>query len=262
MTWAHGEAPAETSLAISVRTQKDGVWSPWQTMPYEPDHAPDPNSEEGRHALPGTDAVVIGAQDAVQVKVETRGPSVDHLQLAVINPGRQTSSVRARPAIDTATLGGGDTIDLASSAPGVTPKPKIFSRAQWGADESIRDKSSLHYYEVHAGFVHHTVNANGYTRDEVPSILRGIYAYHVKSRGWSDIGYNFLIDRFGRIWEGRYGGVDRPVVGAHTLGYNDYAFAASAIGNYEKVKPSVKMIHAYGELFAWKLSLHGVDPAS
>src|SRR6185369_8578922 len=143
-----------------------------------------------------------------------------------------------------------------------TPQPVIYSRQQWGADESIREKSSLHYGDVHAGFVHHTVNANGYTRAEVPGILRSIYAYHVKSRGWSDIGYNFLIDRFGRIWEGRYGGVDRPVVGAHTLGYNDDAFAMSAIGNYETAQPSAAMIDAYGRLFAWKLSLHGVRAGS
>ena len=95
-----------------------------------------------------------------------------------------------------------------------------------------------------------------------PALLRSIYAYHVKSRGWSDIGYNYLIDRFGRIWEGRYGGVDRPVVGAHTLGYNDDSFAASAIGNYQIAKPSKAMIQAYAALFAWKLSLHGVDAAS
>ena len=69
--------------------------------------------------------------------------------------------------------------------------------------------------------MHHTVNANDYTADEVPGIMRSIYAYHVKSRGWRDIGYNFLVDRFGRIWEGRYGGIDKPVVGAHTCGYND-----------------------------------------
>ena len=143
-----------------------------------------------------------------------------------------------------------------------TPQPVIYSRAQWGADERIRDKSSLHYGDVHAGFVHHTVNANDYTRAEVPGLLRSIYAYHVKSRGWSDIGYNYLVDRFGRIWEGRYGGVDRAVVGAHTLGYNDDSFAASAIGNYELVRPSQAMLQAYAALFAWKLSLHGVDASS
>ena len=144
----------------------------------------------------------------------------------------------------------------------VTDKPKIFSRAQWGADESIRDPGSLHYFEVHAGFVHHTVNANDYSRDDVPGILRSIYAYHVQSKGWSDIGYNFLVDRFGRIWEGRYGGVELPVVGAHTLGYNDYAFAMSAIGNFELTKPRRAMLDAYARLFAWKLSLHGVSVSS
>ncbi len=138
----------------------------------------------------------------------------------------------------------------------------IYSRAQWGADERMRDASSLHYGEVHAGFVHHTVNANDYTRAEVPGILRSIYAYHTQSRGWSDVGYNYLVDRFGRIWEGRYGGIDRPVVGAHTLNYNDYAFAMSAIGNYDIRQPSAAVLQAYGSLFAWKLSLHGVDASS
>ncbi len=122
--------------------------------------------------------------------------------------------------------------------------------------------SSLHYFEVHAGFVHHTVNTNNYTRDQVPALLRGIYAYHTQSRGWTDIGYNFVVDRFGRIWEGRYGGVDRPVVGAHTLNYNEYSFAMSALGNYDITEPSSAIVRAYGRLFAWKLSLHGVDASS
>ena len=165
----------------------------------------------------------------------------------MIDPGEAPPRSGA-PAIDTAKLAGADdaepsrrdhrggarrglALDLAPAT--YTPKPKIFSRAQWGADERMRDEGSLHYFEVHAGFVHHTVNANGYSRAQVPGIIRGIYAYHTQSRGWSDIGYNFLVDRFGRIWEGRYGGVDRPVVGAHTLGYNDYSFAMSAIGNFE-----------------------------
>ena len=97
------------------------------------------------------------------------------------------------------------------------------------------------------------MNANDYTRAEVPALLRSIYAYHTQSRGWSDIGYNYLVDRFGRIWEGRYGGIDRPVVGAHTLNYNDWSFAMSAIGSYDIKQPSRAMVEAYGALFAWKL---------
>ena len=89
-----------------------------------------------------------------------------------------------------------------------------------------------------AGFIHHTVNANTYTSAQVPALLRGIYAYHTQSRGWRDIGYNYLVDRFGRIWEGRYGGVGSPVVGAHTLGYNEVSFAMSAIGNFDIAEPA------------------------
>ena len=128
------------------------------------------------------------------------------------------------------------------------------SPAPSGAPTSrMRDKRPLRYGAISAGFVHHTVNANDYTEAQVPAILRSIYAYHTQSRGWSDIGYNFLVDRFGRIWEGRYGGVDKPVVGAHTLGYNDYSFAMSAIGNFDTVQPPERDAQAYGALFAWKL---------
>ena len=209
-----------------------------------------------------------------------RGRVPADMRLAVSDPGTVTHAAVQVPAIDTDTLpsappadrtaagttrGAGETAGgdgLALRAATYTPRPKIYSRAQWGADERMRDASSLHYFEVHAGFVHHTVNANNYTRAQVPGIIRGIYAYHTQSKGWSDIGYNFLVDRFGRIWEGRYGGVDRPVVGAHTLGYNDYAFAMSAIGNFDEEEPSSAIVQAYGALFAWKLSLHGVDASS
>ena len=256
ITWDAGQDFGSDTLRVSVRTLRHGAWSAWQQVPYDPDHEPDPGTD-GRQVRDGTDAVVVGRVDDVQVKAVSRtGRTPKGLALAIVDPGKDKVPTREKPAIDTGTLASAAT--LAGSPADVTPKPKIFSRAQWGADERLRDPGSLHYGEVHAGFVHHTVNANGYSRDAVPSILRGIYAYHTQSRGWSDIGYNFLVDRFGRIWEGRYGGVDRPVVGAHTLGYNDDSFAMSAIGNYDITQPSQAMIDAYARLFAWKLSLHGV----
>lgn len=292
ITWQHGEDVADTALSFAVRTRTGEEWSAWQDLPYHDDHGPDPGSEEAAKARPGTDPLLVGDVDDVQVRATTdAGTAVpDDLTLAVIDPGEPTAQKAERPALDTATMDGDDgadsveAVDASSldastdastdagtdagtdaaslSAAAYTPKPVIYSRAQWGADESMRDSSALHYGEVHAGFVHHTVNANDYTRDEVPGIIRGIYAYHTKSRGWSDVGYNYLVDRFGRIWEGRYGGIDRPVVGAHTLNYNDYSFAMSAIGNYEKVKPSSAVVEAYGALYAWKLSLHGVSASS
>ena len=268
VTWEHGLEVADDALAVEVRTFQDGAWSDWTDVPYHDDHGPDPDSDEARHARPGTEPLLVGEVDEVQVRIATDSSAPADMKLAVIDPGEAASTTREKPAIDTDTLDGdADSTtetsegELGLRAAVTAPKPKIFSRAQWGADERMRDAPSLHYYEVHAGFVHHTVNANGYTREQVPSIIRGIYAYHTQSQGWSDIGYNFLVDRFGRVWEGRYGGVDRPVVGAHTLGYNDNAFAASAIGNFETARPSRRMIRAYGRLFAWKLSLHGVGAA-
>ncbi len=250
-------------------------------LDYHDEHAPDPDSAEGRHARPGTDPLLVGRVDQVQVRADAKAFLPRDMQLAVIAPGQPKHTMTGRAAIDTSTIDGNDGSHSAYDASALaaaeekagegalglaaatyTPQPVIYSRAQWGANESIRDKGSLQYYEVHAGFVHHTVNANDYTPDEVPGILRSIYAYHTQSRGWSDIGYNFLVDKFGRIWEGRYGGVDRPVVGAHTLNYNDYSFAMSAIGNFETAQPPAAMLQAYGVLFAWKLSLHGVDAAS
>ncbi len=252
-------------------------------MAYSDEHGPDPDSDEGRRARPGTDELLVGDVDLVQVKIASRQAAPADLKLAVIDPGVAETTRHEKAAIDTATLpssqdaaatesdaapaDGVATVDssegdLELAAAAFTPKPVIYSRAQWGADERMRDAGSLHYYEVHAGFVHHTVNANNYKAQDVPAIMRGIYAYHTKSRGWSDIGYNYLVDRFGRIWEGRFGGVDRPVVGAHTLGYNDDAFAMSAIGNFEEAQPSKAMIQAYGALFGWKLSLHGVKAGS
>ncbi len=266
VTWAPGEEVPETELAINVRTRTAGAWSDWMPVPYDPEHGPDPTSAEGKAARPGTDALLVGDVDEVQVEAQVeQGTEVPaDMTLVVIDPGEARETAKEVPALDTsatsATVGRRTTSTDGRTV--VTPRPKIFSRAQWGADEKMREKSSLRYFEVHAGFVHHTVNANGYSRDDVPSILRGIYRYHTVSRGWSDIGYNFLVDRFGRIWEGRYGGIDRPVVGAHTLNYNEYAFAMSAIGNFETAQPSDKMLKAYGALFAWKLSLHGVTATS
>ena len=260
VTWAHGEAIEEGGITLLVRTREGDEWSDWSAIDYHDDHAPDPGTPDALTDRPGTDPMIIGDVDAVQVKAAVDGEETaalpDDLKLAVVEPGTAKDSETEAPASgsrdetsydDEFEQRGEDALSLRSAK--LTPAmPTIYSRAQWGADESIRNKSALRYGTVSAGFVHHTVNANDYTEAQVPAIMRSIYAYHVKSRGWSDIGYNFLVDRFGRIWEGRYGGVDKNVVGAHTLGYNDYSFAMSAIGNFDVVDAPDVMIQSYGAL--------------
>ena len=271
---------------MTVRTEENGTWSRWMPADYHDEHGPDAGSSEDTTGgeRPGTDALVVGDVDRVQMRAATTdGSAPPDLRLAVIDPGTGAMTKEA-PAIDTAELGSptassgsstsapqalsGQGADLgggaeahdtvALSAMKRAPLPKIFSRAQWGANERLRERGAPDYGTVKAGFIHHTVNSNSYSQSQVPSLLRGIYAYHTQSRGWRDIGYNYLVDRFGRIWEGRAGGVDRAVVGAHTLGYNEYSFALSAIGNYDVKSPPSAVLKAYAQLFAWKLSKYNI----
>ncbi len=109
-------------------------------------------------------------------------------------------------------------------------------------------------------FVHHTDTDNDYTAADAPAIVRGIYAYHTQTLGWNDIGYNFLIDRFGTMYEGRYGGVARGVVGAQVLGFNTGSTGISVIGTYTDAAPPAAAMASLERLLAWKLSLGGLDP--
>jgi hypothetical protein len=136
-------------------------------------------------------------------------------------------------------------------------QPPIIARRAWGHG-SAHPRQPPFYGTVKLAFVHHTVDANGYSAAEVPAMLRATFAYHVHVRGWWDIGYNFLIDRFGRIWEGRAGGIDMAVIGAQAGAYNSESTGVAMLGNFMNAVPSPAALHALQRLLAWKLSLHGV----
>ena len=241
-------ASAMDDVVAWVRHRADGEWSQWYELPKGAGHGPDPGTPEAASFRFGTDPLVVPESDAVQVRVVTADDAVPgDLRVDLIHPGTS-------PADESVGMVSGG---AAVAAPA---RPTILTRAQWGADESLREPGLPDYGGVRGAFVHHTVNTNSYSAAEVPGIIRAIYAYHVNSRGWRDIGYNFLVDKFGRIWEGRFGGIELPVTGAHTAGYNDDAFAMSAIGTYTSQPPEPLLLSAYQRLFSWKFSIHGVDP--
>jgi len=262
-TWDAGTLAS--GQQVEVRTRADGRWSAWQGLEAT-DAAADPGSKDDRAALARhvqqvTEPIWVGRSDAVQGRIRALRPDAahtpvpGHLRLVLVDPG--TSDADANPT-GLATAG--------STASASEAKPGILTRAQWGADESLRGVNGVdctrpsYSPTVKVGFVHHTDGSNGYAAADVPSILRGIYAYHVRTQGWCDIGYNFLVDRFGRTWEGRYGGMDKAVIGAHTGGFNENAFAASLIGNYSSLAPSPAMLTALERLYAWKLGLYHRNP--
>lgn len=279
VTWSGSIAD---DVRPEIRTLKDDVWSAWSPMVVDnEDHGPDAGTAEAKGVRPGTDEFLAGHVDQVQTRVIVPDAAEipGDLELAVIEPGKPSDTVEELPEIETdkdkprATNvhQGSKDSDLNLVASTYTSSPTIHSRAQWGADEALREQTAPSYRTIHGGFVHHTAGTNAYTEADVPSIIRGIYEFHVTTRGYRDVGYNFFIDKFGRIWEGRHGGVALPVEGAHTSGYNYDSFGASALGCFDTVaagcpddagstqnQPTDAMIQAYGSLYAWKLSLHGV----
>ncbi|MEU7134822.1 N-acetylmuramoyl-L-alanine amidase [Streptomyces sp. NPDC046261] len=182
------------------------------------------------------------------------------------------SSPEATPAItpeaspeaspETAPGTGGDLTDAAEppAVHYVGPRPRIVTRAGWGADESIRERGFPYSRTVRAAFVHHTASGNSYRCAQSASVIRGIYRYHVVSSGWRDLGYNFLIDKCGTVYEGRAGGVAKPVRGAHTLGFNTNSMGIAVLGSFGRSDPPTAVVNALARLTAWKLGLYDVNP--
>ena len=261
-TWPAGALAPGSEL--QVRVHQDGAWTGWSTLDAG-DAGPDRASVDARHAAAThADSVTaeplwVGTADGVDARVVTRGRVAaslpDDVHVVLVDGG--TSDADAHPG---AAMPVGSAVADAS-----TGRPTIYTRAQWGADESLRQRACSggpsYGSTITMGFIHHTDNANGYSQSQVPGIIRSIYAYHVNSNGWCDIGYNFLVDRFGRIWEGRYGGINKPVIGAHTGGFNTDTFGASLIGNFASTAPSTAMLTAVERLFAWKLGSYYRDPS-
>jgi hypothetical protein len=137
-------------------------------------------------------------------------------------------------------------------------QPPIIARSAWAAGVAPPPHGGAGYGAVRLGFVHHTENPNGYASAEVPALLRAVWAFHVQVRGWRDIGYNFVVDRFGRIFEARAGGIDEPVVGAQAGGYNLVSTGVAILGDFVSAPASPAAVAALAQLLAWKLSLHGV----
>ncbi|MGW9567777.1 N-acetylmuramoyl-L-alanine amidase [Prescottella equi] len=136
----------------------------------------------------------------------------------------------------------------------------IISRKAWGANEGIRCQHPTYDDSTGGATVHHTAETNNYTREQSAGIVRGIYAYHAQSLGWCDIGYNVLVDRFGQIFEGRFGGLDRPVQGAHAGGFNENTVGIAMMGNFVNEPAPAATIESVGKYLGWRLKLANLNP--
>ncbi len=175
------------------------------------------------------------------------------------------SRFRLRCAVGAAVVASlGLTACVAGPAPNGSVPNGMISRAAWGANEGLRTANCPggpdYMPSVRFAVVHHTVNSNNYTGSQGPQLVRGIYGYHTQSLGYCDIAYNFLIDRNGNLFEGRYGGAGNAVMGAHALGFNTSSTGVALIGDFRSAVPPDPMIVTLERVLAWKLAVHGIDP--
>ncbi|MFJ9520585.1 peptidoglycan recognition protein [Kitasatospora sp. NPDC101801] len=236
VSWDDPGTVFEGSVQVRVRPV-GGVWGDWHLLEVEADDRPDPGGAE-RAGRGATAPLWVGPSDGVAVRFTGTPPR--GLRAELVDPGR--SSARSLPA--TAHEG---------------PRPGIVTRSGWGADESLREPGFGYTGPVRAVFVHHTDTANDYACSDAPKVIRAIYQYHVKSSGWRDIGYNFLVDRCGTVYEGRAGGVAEPVLGAHTLGFNTDTAGVAALGRYSSDTAPQAQVDGIAKVAAWKLGLTGRD---
>ena len=245
-TWT--ETDRDPDIAISSRI--GGSWTDWQRAPVLHDR---PEGEPGARQIVGTELTWIGDTDGIQVRVTGQRPA--DLTLVLLYPQARSGD---RVAASTSPFSEVGSTEAAESES--VPQPVILSRSDWGADESWRDGEPRINPTIQQMHVHHTANSNDYAESDVPALIRGMYRYHTKSLGWSDLAYNFVVDQFGRIWQGRAGDAATAVRGAHTLGFNASSCGVAVIGNYDLVAPTAAAVRGIVELSAWKLDQYDRDP--
>ena len=247
VTWAADPDVDDTVVQVRVRTD-DGDWGGWtEVTPETADQST--TARTGAVLRGGTSPLWTGPSTGVEVELVTRsGAQPTDVQLDLIDPGASEAD---------ADLGIPDITDTANAA---VTMPAVFSRAQWGADEGIRTWAPQYAATIKAATLHHTADSNNYTADQVPQIMRSIYRYHTVSLGWGDIGYNVIVDKFGRLFEGRAGGLASTVMGAHAGGFNTSTFGVSMLGNYDLVEVPQATVDSVAAIIAWKFSLFGINP--
>ncbi|UTI66456.1 peptidoglycan recognition protein [Paraconexibacter antarcticus] len=229
-----------------LRVRRRGGWSPWVPLGAGTSHAPD-----RPRAVPASDPVWAGGADALQLRARRR---LTGGRLALVTVGEGAIPAPAAHAGLRAAAGSDG-----GAAPRQAAAPTIVPRAAWGAD-AVPPRAAPSYGVVNLAFVHHTVNANDYAPEDSPRIVLAIAKYHRDTNGWNDIGYNFLVDRFGTVFEGRAGGITEAVIGAQAGGWNSQSTGIATIGTFTDVPVSDATFGALAQLISWKLSLHGVPP--
>lgn len=248
--------------AINVRTSVDGEsWSPWFALERQDGlDAPDPGTEEAAGAADAEAAGFTDLQVTLEgrhVQVEAPGDGLDEVTLGFIDGGGLNESA------------------VAKLVRHLTPRPVpaeaatvpsgVNSRAAWGA-QPYKGTPSIARNGVQQVVLHHTATQNNLrradgtcSRELVASTMRSMQSWHQNNNGWSDLGYNVVIDPCGGIWEGRAGGLERAVIGAHARNFNTGSTGIAVIGTYSNLAPNPAILASLDRVVGWKAGIHGID---
>lgn len=225
---------------VQFRVRGDGSWSPWRAAEAEPEDLPDRGTDEARRSRGWRIGSPWWTGSANQLEVKVRGRVV-RLRAHYVWSPEETSLERSLQ---------------------MTGSPAIITRKAWGANERIRRDNPEYAKSLTAAIVHHTAGAGPATPAQSAAIVRAVYTYHVRGNGWDDVGYNFLVDRFGQVFEGRYGGLERNVIGAHAGGFNTGSVGIALLGSYDGTTLSTAARDALVRLISWRMDVAHVDPLS
>lgn len=267
--------PTGTSASIEIRFRStDGEWTAWQNLKEDHDH-PDGDEELWTY-------VITEESEAFQYRVFLA------TQDTSLTPKLSNVSFDAVDGGESSAFSGLERLIFKND-------DKVLSRDDWNADEElllkryygkldmVSDKdndyvetdSSLKIVKTITGdedgnpylwpqeypkevkkiIIHHTAT-NGSLNDPEESI-RAIYYYHAVTRGWGDIGYNYIITPDGQIFQGRAG--DEGVVAGHASGYNTGTIGIALLGNYEENPVPGDMMQALTALVYEKADFHNID---
>ncbi|MCX2754955.1 MULTISPECIES: N-acetylmuramoyl-L-alanine amidase [unclassified Gordonia (in: high G+C Gram-positive bacteria)] len=262
-TW---ERPVDVDLKLRAKNP-DGKWGPWTVLEQitrgQAPSAKNPVGTEPVWVGDAREVQVAASKDGLAIPAaETQGGDLAQLAVGTASTVVTELATVALNALKATLISPESLLGLGSSllSP-LTGGPQVVARQAWGADESIRCSQPVYSPQMRGAIVHHTAGSNDYTPQQSAEIVRGIYAYHARSLNWCDIGYNVLIDKYGQIFEGAFGGLDRNVEGTHTGGFNKETLGVSMIGNLEEVPPTAAMVSATGKFLRWRLGKAGLNPA-
>ncbi|MES5816550.1 N-acetylmuramoyl-L-alanine amidase [Streptomyces sp. RG80] len=252
--WTGAADGVEVRVVNADGTAAGGQPAGMDVKLLDPGTGPEGGDGSGGGPEPAAFVAETGTPSAPASPTESVSPT------ASASPTESASPTASASPTQSPSASPSPTSTVPAPRPSTVVKPPIITQAEWGASTDY-DGTPGYGAEIKAAVIHHTGmdSDNTLSCAESRARMRSIQQEHF-ARGYYDIGYNFVVDKCGQIFEGRSGGMDLPVIGAHDIGFNTNTVGISYIGNYESAKPSKAALDSIARIVAWKFGMYGIDP--